>query len=91
MGALILAIFICTLPSTAVATSLDSKTTKSHHADFAAEARALKINLSKEIECHLMRVIEKKRGEQWQIDNLESIQESILAPNPLITRCMRQF
>jgi antitoxin CcdA len=42
--------------------------------DVLESARALKLNLSRELETHLRSVIREKRGEQWRLENREAIQ-----------------
>ena len=49
-------------------------TNLSIRSDLLEEARALEINLSSELEKHLVEVIRKRRGEQWLRDNREAIE-----------------
>jgi antitoxin CcdA len=42
--------------------------------DLLQEARALDINLSSELEKHLVEVIRQRRAEQWLKDNREAIE-----------------
>jgi len=42
--------------------------------DVLENARALKLNLSRELETHLRKVIREKQSEQWRIENREAIQ-----------------
>ena len=42
--------------------------------DVLESARALKLNLSRELEIHLRSVIREKRSEQWRLENSEAIQ-----------------
>lgn len=42
--------------------------------DVLRSARALNLNLSRELEMHLRKVIREKQAEQWRIDNREAIQ-----------------
>ena len=42
--------------------------------DVLRSARALNLNLSRELEMHLRKVIREKQSEQWRIDNREAIQ-----------------
>lgn len=42
--------------------------------DVLRSARALNLNLSRELEIHLRKVIREKQSEQWRIDNREAIQ-----------------
>lgn len=48
-------------------------TNLSIRADLLAEARALDINLSAEMEKHLTEVIRQRRAAQWRTDNREAI------------------
>lgn len=38
-------------------------------AELVAEARELGVNLSRELEAHLERIVAQRRAEQWRIDN----------------------
>ena len=42
--------------------------------DLLEDARALDINLSRELETHLESVIRQRRAEQWKRDNREAIE-----------------
>ena len=42
--------------------------------DVLESARALKLNLSRELETHLRTVIREKQSEQWRLENREAIQ-----------------
>ncbi len=42
--------------------------------DVLESARALKLNLSRELEIHLRSVIREKQSEQWRLENREAIQ-----------------
>jgi antitoxin CcdA len=42
--------------------------------DLLEDARALDINLSRELETHLENVIRQRRAEQWKRDNREAIE-----------------
>jgi antitoxin CcdA len=42
--------------------------------DVLLSARALNLNLSRELEIHLRKVIREKQSEQWRIENREAIQ-----------------
>ena len=42
--------------------------------DLLESARALKLNLSRELETHLRKVIREKQSEQWRLENREAIQ-----------------
>jgi len=44
--------------------------------DVLENARALKLNLSRELETHLRKVIREKQSEQWRIENREAILET---------------
>ncbi len=44
--------------------------------DVLESARALKLNLSRELETHLRNVIREKQSEQWRIENREAILET---------------
>ena len=50
--------------------------------DVLENARALKLNLSCELETHLRKVICEKQSEQWRIDN----RDAILATNRALER-----
>lgn len=50
--------------------------------DVLENARALKLNLSHELEMHLREVIREKQSEQWRIEN----REAILATNLEVER-----
>lgn len=45
-------------------------------ADVLENARALKLNLSRELETHLRKVIREKQSEQWRNENREAILET---------------
>jgi antitoxin CcdA len=49
-------------------------TNVSIRSDLLEDARALKINLSREFEKHLTEVVRKQRAEQWLRDNREAIE-----------------
>ena len=49
-------------------------TNLSIRSDLLADARALDINLSAELEKHLTEVIRQRRAEQWLADNREAIE-----------------
>jgi antitoxin CcdA len=49
-------------------------TNLSIRSDLLEQARALDINLSSELEKHLVEVIRKRRGEQWLVENREAIE-----------------
>ena len=42
--------------------------------DVLESARALNLNLSRELETHLRKVIREKQSEQWRLENREAIQ-----------------
>ena len=42
--------------------------------DVLESARALKLNLSRELETHLRSVIREKQSEKWRLENREAIQ-----------------
>ena len=44
--------------------------------DVLENARAFNLNLSREFETHLRKVIREKQSEQWRIENREAIQET---------------
>ena len=49
-------------------------TNLSIRSDLLEDARALDINLSRELETHLESVIRQRRAEQWKRDNREAIE-----------------
>ena len=54
--------------------SAKKATNLSIRADLLEDARALDINLSRELETHLENVIRQRRAEQWKRDNREAIE-----------------
>jgi antitoxin CcdA len=50
--------------------------------DVLQSARALNLNLSRELEMHLRKVIREKQSEQWRLEN----REAILAINAQVER-----
>ncbi len=42
--------------------------------DVLENTRTLKLNLSRELETHLRKVIREKQSEQWRLENREAIQ-----------------
>jgi antitoxin CcdA len=42
-------------------------------ADLVEEARALDVNLSREFESHLERVLAERRAEKWRIENKKAL------------------
>ena len=64
-------------------TTVSKKSTNlSLPSDVLETARALKLNLSRELETHLRKVIREKQSEQWRVEN----REAILATNLEVER-----
>ncbi len=54
-------------------TTARKATNLSLRADLVAEARALELNLSRELEGHLERLIRERRAERWREENKKAI------------------
>lgn len=57
-----------------MSSSAKKPTNLSIRTDLLEQARALDINLSSELEKHLVEVIRQRRAEQWLKDNREAIE-----------------
>jgi antitoxin CcdA len=59
-----------------VTSTAKKSTNLSLPADVLQSARALNLNLSRELEIHLRKVIREKQSELWRLENREAILET---------------
>jgi antitoxin CcdA len=59
-----------------VSTVIKKSTNLSLPEDVLLSARALNLNLSRELEMHLRKVIREKQSEQWRLENRQAIAET---------------